>query len=185
MAAGVSKEIKDTIHITIDEVFQRMNSISWLERQKALKDEAFKNTEKILYSYNALVEHVKDEKEYIDMINKAKSKSIIRYSKNRSGVVDEDQLIYDRLSSYQRSKTDVEKIEKALKHVRKMRGFEVIELRYFNRKENGELNTFEDIAEIMAGQQGYGVTLSEKTVRRYRQSLVREIAIYLFGSDAI
>lgn len=46
---AVAKEIKETIAVTIDEVFKKMNSISWLERQKAMKDEAFKNTEKILY----------------------------------------------------------------------------------------------------------------------------------------
>ena len=44
---AVSKEVKETIVTTIDEVFRKMNSISWLERQKAMKDEAFKNTEKI------------------------------------------------------------------------------------------------------------------------------------------
>mgnify|MGYP000835730672 CR=1 FL=1 len=40
---AVAKEIKETIAVTIDEVFKKMNSISWLERQKAMKDEAFKN----------------------------------------------------------------------------------------------------------------------------------------------
>ena len=51
---AVAKEIKETIAVTIDEVFKKMNSISWLERQKAMKDEAFKNTEKILYCFNIL-----------------------------------------------------------------------------------------------------------------------------------
>ena len=59
---AVSKEIKETISVTIDEVFKKMNSISWLERQKAMKEEAFKNTEKILYCFNILKEHVADEK---------------------------------------------------------------------------------------------------------------------------
>ena len=59
---AVSKEVKEAIVITIDEVFNKMNRISWLERQKAMKDEAFKNTEKILYCFNILKEHVEDEK---------------------------------------------------------------------------------------------------------------------------
>ena len=61
---AVAKEIKETIAVTIDEVFKKMNSISWLERQKAMKDEAFKNTEKILYCFNILKEHVADEEGY-------------------------------------------------------------------------------------------------------------------------
>ncbi len=55
-----------------------MNSISWLERQKVMKDEAFKNTEKILYCFNMLKEHVGDEKEYIAMMGKRKSCSVVR-----------------------------------------------------------------------------------------------------------
>jgi len=50
----VSKETKETILATIDEVFQKMNSISWIDRQKAMSKEAFKNTEKILYCFNVL-----------------------------------------------------------------------------------------------------------------------------------
>ena len=58
---SVTKETRETILVTIDEVFKKMNSISWLDRQKAMKDEAFKNTEKILYCYQTLKEHVVDE----------------------------------------------------------------------------------------------------------------------------
>ena len=43
---AVKKEVKETIALTIEEVFKKMNSISWIERQKAMKEEAFKNTEK-------------------------------------------------------------------------------------------------------------------------------------------
>lgn len=62
----VSKETKETILATIDEVFQKMNSISWIDRQKAMSKEAFKNTEKILYCFNVLKEHVSNEQEYDD-----------------------------------------------------------------------------------------------------------------------
>ena len=138
---AVAKEIKETIAVTIDEVFKKMNSISWLERQKAMKDEAFKNTE---------------------------------------------------IASYNRSKNDVERIEKALKKIEGKKGYEVIEMRYLQRKktvENGkqveEVYTFEEIADILGGQQGYNENLNEKTVRNYKNALVRDMAIFLFGSDAV
>lgn len=114
---AVSKEVKETIAITIDEVFKKMNSISWLERQKAMKDEALKNTEKILYCFSILREHVADEEAYLGMINRKKSGSVVRYSKNRVPKPDEDQLLEDRIASYRRSKNDVERIEKALKKI--------------------------------------------------------------------
>lgn len=131
---AVSKEVKETIVITIDEVFKRMNSISWLERQKAMKDEAFKNTEKILYCFNILKEHVADEAAYLAMINKRKSGSVVRYSENKVEKPDEDQILTDRIASYQRSKNDVERIEKALKKIEGKKGYEVIQMRYLQRK---------------------------------------------------
>ena len=189
---AVSKEVKETIVTTIDEVFRKMNSISWLERQKAMKDEAFKNTEKILYCFNILKEHVADEAAYLGMINKRKSGSVVRYSKNKVEKPDEDQLLEDRIASYQRSKNDVERIEKALKKIEDRKGYEVIQMRYLQRKkitENGketeEVYTYEEIADALSGQQGYNDNLNEKTVRNYKNTLVRDMAIFLFGSDAV
>lgn len=184
---AVSKEIKETIAVTIDEVFKKMNSISWLERQKAMKDEAFKNTEKILYCFNILKEHVADEKEYIAMMQKQTSGSVVKYSKNKVEKPDEDQLLEDRIASYNRSKSDVDRIEKALKKIKGRKGYEVIEYRYLRRKgeKQDEIYTYEEIADILAGQQGYNENLNEKTVRNYKNTLVRDMAVFLFGSDAI
>lgn len=182
---AVTKEIKETIAVTIDEVFKKMNSISWLECQKAMKDEAFKNTEKILYCFNILKEHVADEAAYLDMINKHTSGSVVRYSKNKVDKPDEDQLLEDRIASYNRSKSDVDRIEKALAKIKCKKGYEVIEYRYLRRKEKDEIYTYEEITDILAGQQGYSDNLNEKTVRNYKNTLVRDMAVFLFGSDAI
>lgn len=189
---ALTKEIKETIAVTIDEVFKKMNSISWLDRQKAMKDEAFKNTEKILYCFNVLKEHVADEEAYLEMIYKNTSGSVVKYSKNKVEKPNEDSLLEDRIASYNRSKNDVERIEKALEKIKNKKGYEVIEMRYLRRKkkmENGkqieEVYTFEEIADMLGGQQGYNENLNEKTVRNYKNSLIHDMAIYLFGSDAV
>jgi hypothetical protein len=189
---AVTKETKEIIAATVDEVFKKTNSISWFERQKAMKDETFKNTEKILYCFNILKEHVADEAAYIAMMNKSTSGSIVKYSKNKVEKPDEDQLLKERIASYNRSKSDVDRIEKALEKIKGKKGYDVIELRYLQRKrkkENGkeveEVYTFEEIAEILSRQQGYNENLNEKTVRNYKNKLVRDIAIFLFGSDAV
>lgn len=191
MAAGVtvSKEIKDTIKVTIDEVFEKMNSISWLERQKAMTEETFKNTEKILYSYTVLKEHVEDEKKYIDEsmaeLHKSKSKSIVVYSTAQKKEIDEDLILENRKAAYRRSKADFDRVTKALNKVKKKKGYEVIEYRYLKRKENEDVYTYEEIADLLSGKKGYGENLNEKTVRNYKNKLVKEVAIFLFGSDAI
>lgn len=181
----VSKEIKETITLTIDEVFARMNSISWIDRQKAMKDEAFKNTEKILYCFNILKEHIGDEDEYLSTVGYKKSGSITKYSKVQVKKPDEDQLLKDRIDSYNRSVSDVVRIEKALDKIKKKKGFEVIEYRYLTRKPDGSVHTYEEITDLLAGKEGYSECLNEKTVRNYKNSLVRDMAVFLFGSDAI
>ena len=189
---GVSKETKETILVTIDEVFKKMNSISWLDRQKQMKDEAFKNTEKILYCYNVLKEHVADEEEYLAIAFHGKSKSITSYSKNGSAPKDEDIILADRKASYERSKSDIERIEKALAKIEGRKGYEVIQIRYLDRKRIKEGNrtveevyTYEEITEMLAGKDGYSENLNEKTVRNYKNTLIKEMAVLLFGSDAI
>lgn len=186
---AVTKETKETIMITIDEVFKKMNSISWIERQKVMKEEAFKNTEKILYCYNALREHVADEKAYIEegleAAGRGKSKSVVVWSKTPAAHMDEEQIIESRTASYKRSCADLKKVEKALKHIKDKKGYEVIEMRYLKRKDGSEIYTYEEIAEALAGKGAYGDNLNEKTVRGYKTKLVKEIAVLLFGSDAI
>lgn len=187
--AAVSKEIKNTIEVTIQEVFQKLNSISWLERQKAMKEEAFKNTEKILYCYNALKEHVADEAQYLAEYQaeyeKKRSKSIVQYTSKTTMQIDEDELLEDRKLSYKRSKEDVDRITKALDKIKEYKGYEVIELRYLSRTNTNEVYTYEQIAEMLAGTKSYGKDLSERTARRYKNDLVKEIAVLLFGSDAL
>lgn len=186
--AAVSKELKETIEVTIEEVFSKLNRISWLERQKAMKEEAFKNTEKILYCYNVLKEYVSDEEHYIteyqEEWDKKKSKSIV-INKSKSMPADEDELLEDRRLSFKRSKNDVDRLTRALDKIKEYKGYDVIELRYLSRKENNEVYTYEEIAEMLAGTKGYGINLTERTVRRYKNELVKELAVLLFGSDAL
>lgn len=189
---SVTKETRETIVATIDEVFKKMNRISWIDRQKAMKEEAFKNTEKILYCYHALKEHIKSEDEYLAIATHGKSASLVRYSKNKALPADEETILKDRKASYDRSMSDVKKVEKALKRIKNRKGYEVIELRYLSRKKNKEGSrttestyTYEEIAEMLAGKSGYNENLNEKTVRNYKNTLIKEIAVLLFGSDAI
>ena len=189
---SVAKETKEMIITTIDEVFRKMNSISWVDRQKAMKEEAFKNTEKILYCYQVLKEHIQDEKEYLEIALHGKSASFVTYTKNKSAPTDEETILRDRKASYDRSVNDVKRIEKALKKIKHRKGYEVIELRYLSRKKKKEGDkeiecnyTYEEIAEMLAGQKGYNDNLNEKTVRGYKNTLVKEMAVLLFGSDAI
>ncbi len=148
-----------------------------VSRFKLHKETCFKNTERLLYSYKALKDHVEDEGEYLGMICKGKSGSIITFGAKGTSENYEEEVIKHRMGSLERTKSDVARIERALERTKDKKGFRAIELRYLERKEGSEVYTFEEIAEIME--------IDERTVRRYRQQLISEIAIYLFGTDAI
>ncbi len=164
--------IENTVNVTI----QKINKITVLDRMKVLKDETFKNTEKLLYNFNTLREHVYNEDSYFEMMNKRSSGSIVRYSKTKA-VPNDDEMMKFRRESLERSRSDLERVEKALKEVRGWKEYEVLQLRYFQKKPEGDTYTFGEIAELLEKD--------EKTIRIWKNKIVNEIAIYLFGSDAI
>jgi hypothetical protein len=169
-------QAKKLIEDTVDLTFQKMNSLTIIDRMKVLRDETFKNTEKLLYNYYTLKEHVSDEEGYFEMLGKRTSGSIVRYSKSKASFND-DEMVRIRAESLQRSKSDLDRLEKVLRKVNKRKEYKVIELRYFSKKDNGDTYTFEEIAEMLEKD--------EKTVRIWKKKIVNEIAIYIFGSDAI
>lgn len=191
---AIAKEVKDTIKATAaetaakttEEIFRKMNRISWIDRQKAMTTAAFQNTERLLYCFKALEEHVQDEKAYIEMAFKEKSGSIVKYSKNKAQV-NEDQIIKDRLDSYHRSKSDLERVQKALNKIKKRKAYAIIEMRYLDRKDWSENKayTYEEIADELRGKPGFSEDLSDRTVRRQKDKLIKELAVLIFGSDAI
>lgn len=165
-----------------------MNDNKPTSSYKTEKTEAFKKTEKLLSYYAELKEHLENEKEYIEMIYRQKSKSVITYSKNSCEKDDEDLRIEKRIQSYERSCADIKRIEKALQKEKNKKGYEVIEKRFLEKKEEGEHYTnytYEEIAEILAGNGKYSPNLNEKTVRRYKNKIIEDISIILFGLDAI
>ena len=187
MDAIQSKEFKDSIMQTIEEgINNRHNKfceLDFIERQKTMQSNAFRNTEKLLYNLDALEKHLENEKEYLAMAFHKNAGSIVKYQKNKSEKPTDDQLLQDRLKSYERSKHDYQRIKDALDAVSDHKGFSIIQLKYLTP--GHPKITYEELAEELAGQDGFSEKLNEKTVRRYKDLIVKEIATILFGSDAI
>ena len=180
-----SKEVHTTLKSSVSEAMKEsmdnFNRVSFIERQKAMQRNAFASTERLLYGFRALEEHLASEGEYLGMAFKESSGSVVRYSKNKVPKPESDQLVEDRKRSYERSFHDYERIKKALEAVSGEKGFSIIELKYLS----GNDLTYADIAEKLAGTDGFSVNLSEKTVRKYKNAIVNKIALLLFGTDAI
>lgn len=172
----VDKQTQKLIESTVDATVSKLNSITTIDRMKAMKEETFKNTEKLLYNYKALKEHVEDEKGYFDMMHHGKSKSIVRYSSS-GGTFNEDEMLRSRSESFERSRCDLKRVEKALSKIKNKKEYKVIELRYFTKKDDGETYTYEEISEFLGKD--------EKTIRTWKNKLVNYLAVCIFGSDAI
>ena len=187
VAAVSSSAFKQAVTRSVVDVLNEQNEqlskISFIERQKQVQSNTYKSTERLLYNFNALKEHLENETEYLDMAYHKTSGSVVKFQKNKVDKPTDDQLLQDRIDSYRRSLHDFERVKKAIDAVSDHKGFEIIRLKYLTP--GNETATFESIAEQLAGTNGFSKKLNEKTVRRYRSLLINEIATLIFGSDAI
>lgn len=182
-----SHEFKNSLMQTMEEALREQHDkfceVSFIERQKIIKSNAFRNTERLLYSLDALEKHLESESEYLAMAFHESSGSVVKYQKNKPEKPTDDQLLQDRQKSYKRSLQDLKKIKKAIAAVSDHKGFSIIRQKYLTP--GHPKITYEQLAEELAGQDGFSEHLNEKTVRRYHNLLINEIATILFGSDAI
>ncbi len=181
---SVSNYIHHTIREASDESMKKLLEVSAINRREAVKSACYKNTERLLYGYRALEKHLASEVEYIGMGLKETSGSIVKFRKVKVDKQTADELIRDRMASYNRSVADFEKLQKAISSVSGSKWFRIIELRYLRDNED-EVLSYEEIAEILSGEEGFSPNLSEMTVRRHKSSLISQIAIYIFGTDSI
>lgn len=169
---------------TVDEAIEKMSSFSWIERIKAISNDYFTSTEKLLYAYPALQSHLMQEDEYFAMAFHSSAGSIVKFSKYKVAKPEEEQILKDRKESYNRSKSDLEKIEKALESIKNEKGYEIIELRYFVTRKDGNTRTWREVAEELGKLDKYPDDIAESTIRKYKNRLVRKMAVVIFGSDA-
>ena len=187
VAAVSSRDFKQVLTKSVVDILNEQNEqlskVSFIERQKLVQSNTYKSTERLLYNFHALKEHLENETEYLDMAYHKTAGSIVKFQKNKVDKPTDDQLLQDRIDSYRRSLHDFERIKKAIDAVSDQKGFEIIRLKYLTP--GNETVTYEGIAEQLAGTHGFSDKLNEKTVRRYKNLLINKIATLIFGSDAI
>ena len=180
----ITETASQTAAATVDKAIEKMSSFSWIERIKAISNDYFTSTEKLLYAYPALQSHLMQEDEYFAMAFHGTSGSIVKFSKYKVAKPEEEQILKDRKESYNRSKSDLEKIEKALDSIKNEKGYEIISLRYFVNKKDGNTRTWQEVAEEIGKLDKYPDDIAESTIRKYKNRLVRKMAVVIFGSDA-
>lgn len=144
----------------------------------------FKATEKLLYNYPKLKRLIADKEGYTQV--QERSKSIVLASSTPTYKSSEDvqeQIRERKESQFERTLSEFRRLDEIIHMHEGRKEFDVIRMYYFNEDIGGnelepdaKRNTFMDIA--------LDLEREEKTVRTWRNNLVNDIAVCLFGIEA-
>lgn len=153
-------------------------TVNALRNTKDAKNDCFKKTEEQLYAYMSLKDNVEKYQQNIEDIKAEgvgrSSKDIVFYSTGGSRLTD-DEIIAGRILAEQRKiyrdQRAIDEISDGLKSIESDTYSAIIKYKYFQRKSDDEI--------------GELVGCDARTVRRNKNRLVKNIAIKLYGADAL
>lgn len=139
----------------------------------------FKETEKLLYNYPALKLKLAQDEEDLEnglLVPKERSKDIICPSMNNNygphdPLSQAERYIAERKASMERTKREIQRIERALETIQDDPYYDIIPLKYW------DLMPPIEIAERL--------NCDERTFYRHKNRLVNKLKVVLFGADAL
>lgn len=183
MAKKFRAEIKE--NTVIEQTAQATAERVVLEFQKRglLKDNkqsAFQKTEILLYNYNNFKEAIKEKRTQIKEIRshglKQRSKSITSFSAgnnfdNKYPEELEEEKIIHLENSIKITKNLISIIDKCLEKLHEDEYYEIIRLKYFEKKKGEEIAEYFDV--------------ETSTISRNKNRLINVLKIYLFSDDVV
>lgn len=186
--AGIADEVKELIALTAEETASRV----YMENVSGQVN-YYRIVEKLLYNYKRLEALVRNEEEYLTVELHGRSKSVTVYSASGGGTykcADDiaEEVARERLANYERTASNFREVEKVLDLFRARKEFIVIRMYYFGedadgneRTDNAPQYTWEQIALELSER---GILRDEKTARRWRNNIINDIAVCMFGKPA-
>lgn len=172
----MDKEIKRYIDETAKKVLASITPIA----SKTGYKNCYKQTEARLYAYPVLKENIKRYEQDIKDLELEKitcrSKDLTRFSACVTGIrltpeeIQEGKIIGVQIK-LERDRKEIEEIEKAIDDISGDSYFQVISMRYFEGLNDN----------IIASQ----LPCDERTVRRNRSRIIKNIALKLYGAEAL
>ena len=139
---------------------------------------AYKETEKRLYAYPVLIQKIADDKEKIIELSThgapGRSKSLVRFSTSGGRIDPEeklDALIKDLQAVMARDQHEVDTIAGALDTIAKDPFYSVIAGKFIHLQADDEIAA--------------SIPCDPSTVRRNRGRLIRRLAVWLYGAQAL
>lgn len=174
----ISPEVLKIIKKSVDEAVKRS-----VEAIKAANEEIevaqrnyFKETERLLYSLPALkLKLAQDEEDLKNgmMIYKHRSKDIVTISSSAGGnhFDPETDYIERRMASMERTKREIQRIERALETIQDDEYYDIIPLKYWDL--------------VQPAQIAERLHCDERTFYRHKNRLINKLKVVLFGADAL
>jgi hypothetical protein len=176
----VSPEIIKIVKKSVDEAVKKsVEAIIKAHKEfDAAQRNYFKETERLLYSLPALRLKVAQDEE--DLRNglvslPEKSRDIVKPSQGGYRMHDpearEERYIAERKESMERTKKEIQRIERALETIQDDEYYDIIPLKYWDLMQPAQ------IAETL--------NCDERTFYRHKNRLVNKLKVVLFGADAL
>lgn len=176
MKSTINPETKKIIEASIEKAVKKATK-TIIEANKKVEAEQrnyFRDTEKLLYSLPALKLKLQQDKEDLEanhVIQRRKSADVVKFGGNTYGNTEEEDYIESRKASMERTQGEVQRIERALKHIKSDKNYEIIPMKYWYNLLPAE------IAERLC--------CDERTFYRHKNRLINKLKVVLFGADAL
>lgn len=149
-----------------------------------IRSNSFKNTEQALYLYPKIKEAINKHKAEIEYLKKYgidKSNPVAKIIVQGGMREDENDLIDRKIKTINQAiylnQSYIQKINLLLETFRNDKYFDVIKLKYFERK------NFQEIADIFANEKD--ISRDESTFRKYKNEVIHELKVLLFPNNVI
>jgi hypothetical protein len=177
------QSVLDIIAVAVTQAAQQ--TAAAMQRQEPERN-YFKIMEKLLYSYPALKRIVSDKAGYTKVELRERSKSVVGFSfnsqwKSKDDVIDE--LEQEKEVEFDTTLKDFRRLDRVIQQFRERKEFIVVRMYYFNENADGtpkEVDAPQATWEDLSAEIGKEI----KTLSRWRNNIVNDMAICLFGIDA-
>lgn len=184
--------ITDEVRELISEVAKATASMAYIDGAGG-EVNYFRAMESLLFNYKKLAALVADYEAYTRVELQEKSKSIVAFSPSAgSGYKTQDDILEemerDKVISYHRTRARFEEVDRVVCMFKDKKEFHVVRMYYFgedaagNERPAGAASpTWEDIAYELSGM---GMIRDAKSARRWRNKIVNDMAVCMFGKPA-
>lgn len=176
MKSTIDPEVKKIINETIDKAVKKATQAIMEANEQAEEHQRnyFKDTEKLLYSLPALKLKAQQDEEDLQnghVIQKRKSADVVKFGGGSKYDNSEDDYLESRRWSMERTKREIQRIERAVKTIENDEYYGIIPLKYWYSLPPA------DIAERLC--------CDERTFYRHKNRLINKLKVVLFGADAL